>query len=79
MTGKTFTDTEKKKKTKKFHPFTDWDCHTDNPVIIANEQAERRLEACEAATLMPREVGQLTEKFSIVCCEKCNVSLRSEM
>ena len=34
--------------------------------VIANEQAERRREACEAASLMPREVVQQAEKFSIV-------------
>ena len=34
--------------------------------FIANEQAERRREACEAASLMPREVLQQAEKFSIV-------------
>ena len=34
--------------------------------LIANEQAERRREACEAASLMPREVGQQAEKFLIV-------------
>lgn len=34
--------------------------------IIANEQAERRREACEAASLMPREVVRQAEKFSIV-------------
>ena len=36
-------------------------CH-----VIANEQAERRREACDAASLMPREVLQQAEKFSIV-------------
>ena len=35
-------------------------------VRIANEQAERRREACEAASLMPREELQRAEKFSIV-------------
>ena len=34
--------------------------------LIANEQAERRRSACEAASLMPREVLQQAEKFSIV-------------
>ena len=42
--------------------------------IIANEQAEWRRWACEAATLMPREVLQQKEKFS--CCEKRNVRCR---
>ena len=35
-------------------------------VIIANEQAERRRSACEAASLLPREALQQAEKFSIV-------------
>ena len=35
-------------------------------MLIANEKAERRREACEAASLMPREVVQQAEKFSIV-------------
>ena len=34
--------------------------------LIANEQTERRRSACEAASLMPREVLQQAEKFSIV-------------
>ena len=34
--------------------------------LIANEQAERRRSACEAASLMPHEVLQRAEKFSIV-------------
>ena len=38
--------------------------------VIANEQAERRRWACEAASLMPREVSwqeeKSAEKFSIV-------------
>ena len=34
--------------------------------FIANEHAERRRSACEAASLMPREVLQQAEKFSIV-------------
>ena len=34
-------------------------------VFIANEQAERRWSACEAASSMPREVLQQAEKFSI--------------
>ena len=34
--------------------------------VTANEQAERRRLACEAASLMPREVLQQAEKFSIV-------------
>ena len=34
--------------------------------VIANEQAEQRRSACEAASLMPREVLQQAEKFSIV-------------
>ena len=37
-----------------------------NVLVIANEQAERRLEVCEDASLMPREVLQQAEKFSIV-------------
>ena len=37
-----------------------------NTAVIANEQAERRREACEAASLMPREVLQQAEKFSVV-------------
>ena len=37
-----------------------------NILVIANEQAERRLEVSEAASLMPREVLQQAEKFSIV-------------
>ena len=40
---------------------------------------KRRSEACEMASLMPREVVQQADKFSIVCCEKCNVSVRSVM
>ena len=38
VTGKTFTDTEKKikintiNKTNKSHPHSDWDCHTGNPI-----------------------------------------------
>lgn len=34
VTGKTFTDTEKNKnkKIEKYYPFSDWDCHTGNPV-----------------------------------------------
>ena len=35
-------------------------------MIIANEQAERRRLACEAASLMPCEVLQQAKKFSIV-------------
>ena len=35
-------------------------------LLIANEQAERRRLASEAASLMPREVLQQAEKFSIV-------------
>ena len=35
-------------------------------IFIANEQAERRRSACEAASLMPREVLQQAGKFSIV-------------
>ena len=31
MAGKAFTNMGKKKN-KKFHPFSDWDCHTGNPV-----------------------------------------------
>ena len=34
--------------------------------IIANKQAEQRRSACKAASLMPREVLQQAEKFSIV-------------
>ena len=34
--------------------------------LIANEQAEQKRPACEAASLMPREVLQQAEKFSIV-------------
>ena len=34
--------------------------------LIANEQTERRRSASEAASLMPREVLQQAEKFSIV-------------
>ena len=34
--------------------------------IFANEPAERRRSPCEAASLMPREVLQQAEKFSIV-------------
>ena len=34
--------------------------------LIANKQTERRRSACEAASLMPREVLQQAEKFSIV-------------
>ena len=30
VTGKTFTDTTKKNT---YYPFSDWDCHTGNPVI----------------------------------------------
>ena len=35
-------------------------------LFIANKQAERRLSACEAASLLPREVLQQAEKFLIV-------------
>ena len=35
-------------------------------LLIANEQAERRRLACEAANLMPREVLKQAEKFSIM-------------
>ena len=35
-------------------------------IMIANEQVERRLSACEAASLMLRELFQQAEKFSIV-------------
>ena len=35
-------------------------------LLIANEQAERRQSAYEAASFMPREVLQQAEKFSIV-------------
>ena len=31
VTGKTFTDMKKKQTT--YYPFSDWDCHTGNPVI----------------------------------------------
>ena len=34
--------------------------------VIAKEQAERRREVCKAASLMPREVLQQAEKFSIL-------------
>ena len=34
--------------------------------LIANEQAERRQSACEAASLMPRKILQQAEKFSMV-------------
>ena len=34
--------------------------------VIANEQGEQRRSACEAVSLMPREVLQQAEKFSIV-------------
>ena len=34
--------------------------------FIANEQAERRRSACKAASLVPREVLQQAEKFSVV-------------
>ena len=44
--------------------FTCEDIVTD---IIANEQAERRREACEAASLMPREVLQQAEKILDRC------------
>ena len=37
-----------------------------NERIIANQQAERRRSACEAASLMPCEVLQQAEKLSIV-------------
>ena len=35
-------------------------------LLPGNEQAERRREACEVASLMPCEVVQQAEKFSIV-------------
>ena len=34
--------------------------------LIANEQAKQRQSACEAASLMPREILQQAEKFLIV-------------
>ena len=40
-----------------------------NILVIANEQAERRREASEAASLMPREVLQQAEN-SRSCCEE---------
>ena len=37
VTGKSFTDTKKKKRERekltRYYPFSDWDCHTGNPVI----------------------------------------------
>ena len=36
-----------------------------NILVIANEQAERRRETLEAASLMPCEVLQQAEEFSI--------------
>ena len=42
--------------------------------LIANEQAERRRSASEAASLMPHEVLQQAEN-SRSCCEKCNLSV----
>ena len=35
-------------------------------LVIANEHAERRRKVCEAVSLMPRQVLQQAEKFSIV-------------
>ena len=39
--------------------------HVRNECGLANEQAEGRRSACRAASLMPREVLQQAEKFSI--------------
>ena len=37
-----------------------------NILVIANEKAERRREVCEADSLMPHQVLQQAERFSIV-------------
>ena len=43
VTGKTFTDTGK--KSEKYYPFSDWDYHTGNPVII-NDPTHLLLVVC---------------------------------